>query len=97
MAADGRGEAEFLTRTRTMKTTTRALLSTISSAALTAALAGPAFPRPPVANETAPIARLEAIRKAYLASLPAEEVPTQTDAGPSDIAQFSNFSNWRNG
>lgn len=79
-----------------MKHSTRSLLSTISTAAVTAVLGLPdiaaAKPAPPVAA----IERLASIREAYLATLPEARPPHGAAENGDRLAQFRNFSNWRN-
>jgi hypothetical protein len=87
-----------------MKKPVGILLSTISTAAVTAMLGTPgAAVAGPSDDTSSPIARLDSIRAAYLAALASEtawELPVA-----DQIAQFSNFpnfpnfpnfSNWRN-
>ena len=86
-----------------MKQRTRALLSTISTAAVTAALGAPALAATPSADtDPRPIERLASIREAYLSSLTNEWSMPVEGSGTDQVAQFRNFpnfpnfSNWRN-
>ena len=86
-----------------MKQRTRVLLSTISTAAVTAALGTPAVAATPSEDDDRPpIERLASIREAYLSSLTNEwSMPIEV-GGDEQVAQFRNFpnfpnfSNWRN-
>jgi hypothetical protein len=88
---------------RPMKNSTKALLSTISMAAMTAVLGTPAVAAARTADaERPPIDRLASIREAYLSSLTNEwSMPVESGSG-DQVAQFRNFpnfpnfSNWRN-
>jgi hypothetical protein len=77
-----------------MKRSTGLLLSTISTAAVTAVLGLPDIAAAKPAPPPAPIERPASIREAYLATLP-EARPPQGENGDR-LAQFRNFSNWRN-
>jgi hypothetical protein len=80
-----------------MKRRAGILLSTISTAAVTAALAMPAPVRPVEAS--APIHRLASIRQNYLATLAEAQWPQKLPDDADQVAQFRNFpnfSNWRN-
>jgi hypothetical protein len=85
-----------------MKRRTGILLSTISTASVTAVLGMPAaaFPSVPE-SEHPPIERLASIRQAYLSAL-ADEWSMPVEKGGEHVAQFRNFpnfpnfSNWRN-
>jgi hypothetical protein len=86
-----------------MKRRTRVLLSTISTAALTAVLGMPATAMPaPVDADRPPIERLASIREGYLAALALERSGLAEQSGGDQVAQFRNFpnfpnfSNWRN-
>jgi hypothetical protein len=86
-----------------MNQRTRALLSTISTAAVTAALGAPALAATPLEGaDRRPIERLASIREAYLSSLTDQwSMPVERGSG-DQVAQFRNFpnfpnfSNWRN-
>ena len=80
-----------------MKRSTGLLLSTISTAAVTAVLGLPEIAAAKPAPPPAPIERLASIREAYLATLPEACLPQGAAAENGDrLAQFRNFSNWRN-
>jgi hypothetical protein len=87
-----------------MKRRTRVLLSTISTAALTAVLGMPASAMPPpvVDTDRRPIERLASIREGYLAALALKRSALAEQSGDDQVAQFRNFpnfpnfSNWRN-
>jgi hypothetical protein len=86
-----------------MKQRTRALLSTISTAAVTAALGTPALAAAPSADiDPRPIERIASIREAYLSALTDQWSMPIEGSGHDQFAQFRNFpnfpnfSNWRN-
>ena len=79
-----------------MKRRTGFLLSTISTAALTAVLGMPAAAATAPATEAAPIERLASIRAAYLASLTDPAVSAEAGDQVAQFRNFPNFSNWRN-
>ena len=80
------------------------LLSTISTAAVTAVLGTPAAAvAAPPGNESPPISRLDSIRGAYLAVLAGEaawDLPIGDQVAQfrnfPNFPNFPNFSNWRN-
>lgn len=86
-----------------MKRRARVLLSTISTAAMTAVFGLPAEASKPSADSArTPIERLASIREAYLLALKNEwSIPGSENDG-DQVAQFRNFpnfpnfSNWRN-
>jgi hypothetical protein len=86
-----------------MKRNARILLSTISTAAVTAVLGMPASAITLSADtDRRPIERLASIRDAYLAALTDEALELDQQCGSDQVAQFRNFpnfpnfSNWRN-
>jgi D-serine deaminase-like pyridoxal phosphate-dependent protein len=72
------------------------LLSTISTAAVTAVLGLPDIAAAKQTLPPAPIERLASIREAYLATLPEACLPQGAAEHGDRLAQFRNFSNWRN-
>ena len=86
-----------------MKRRTGVLLSTISTAAVTAALGMPAAAISPSADDDRPpIERLASIRDAYLSALTNDRSASSSQNEDDQVAQFRNFpnfpnfSNWRN-
>ncbi len=77
------------------------LLSTVSSAALTATCGGPAVAAlAPSDGDRPPVERLNSIRGAYLATLGGEaewKLPVGDRVAQfQNFPNFPNFSNWRN-
>jgi len=86
-----------------MKHRASVLLSTISTAAVTAVLGTPAVAVTPSADaDRRPVERLASIREAYLSALASEWSMPVGQSGDDQVAQFRNFpnfpnfSNWRN-
>lgn len=82
-----------------MKRRAGILLSTISTAAVTAALGMPAVALTEPTQLSAPIHRLASIRESYLAVLARQPNPSDDSdqlAQFRNFPNFPNFSNWRN-
>lgn len=85
-----------------MKRRPSALLSTISTVAVTAVLGMPAAALTQDVQVSAPIHRLASIRESYLAALSDQWREQSSHDDTDEVAQFRNFpnfpnfSNWRN-